>query len=483
MSFSLDFRAHSEVGLVRKNNQDSGYASPTMLLVADGMGGAAAGDLASTVAVREVLRADQPHRAEDTDEVLAGALARANHTLADLVRQDPALDGMGTTVCAGLLAGDQLALVHIGDSRAYLLRDDVLHRLTHDHSWVQSLVDEGKISLAEAAVHPHRSLLLKVLNGQPTHEPDHDLVELRQGDRLLFCSDGLCGFMSDTAIRHVLATTADLDTAMAELVAGAHAGGGADNITILLADVAGHDQALAARESVVVGAAVDGIVPETEEHTLVGLAATAPEPAARAERVLAPGVMDDAEASRYAPRPVRRRPVLAALAVATVLALVAGAGLWGGWRWSRSQVFVGSQDEQVAIFRGLPGTLLGKRLNETAETTDVRVADLPAFFRQQVQATIPVKDLDAAHSTVAQLRTRAEACRSRRASAQPTPGASAAPTTPAAGAPGLPTGAAVASATPTTGSPTTPTPLVGPVVAATPSRAVTASPSGLDEEC
>ena len=141
MTFSLDTRAHSEVGLVRKNNQDSGYVSPTMILVADGMGGAAAGDLASTVAVREILRSDGHYTLDQTGEVLAGALARANHTLADLVQQDPSLDGMGTTVCGALFTGTELGLVHIGDSRGYLLRGGVLHRLTHDHSWVQSLVD------------------------------------------------------------------------------------------------------------------------------------------------------------------------------------------------------------------------------------------------------------------------------------------------------------------------------------------------------
>ncbi|GAA1394018.1 PP2C family protein-serine/threonine phosphatase [Luteococcus peritonei] len=481
MAFSLDIRAHSEVGLVRKNNQDSGYASPTMLLVADGMGGAAAGDLASTVAVREVMRADRAHRPQDTDEVLAGSLARANHTLADLVKQDPSLDGMGTTVCGALFTGEELGMVHIGDSRAYLLRDEVLHRLTHDHSWVQSLVDDGKISLAEAAVHPHRSLLLKVLNGQPSHEPDYSHVELQSSDRLLFCSDGLCGFVKDTAIRHIMVTAADLDTAMAELVAAAHAGGGADNITVLLADVVPQDAALDAREGVVVGAAVDGIVPETEEHTLVGLAAQspAPEPVARQERVMAPGVVDEAETTRYAPTAVRRRTLVKALALTTALVLLAGGALWGGWRWSRTQYFVGDQDDQVAIFRGIPGELLGISLHETAEITDVRVADLPAFFQQQVFSTIPAQDLDGAHSTVEQLRTRAEACIARRANRLPGPRVEpsslpSASASPSASHPGLPIGPR-----PTVGA----SGLVGASASPTPSQAVTTSPSGLDEEC
>lgn len=482
MDYSLDFRAHSEVGLVRKNNQDSGYASPTMLLVADGMGGAAAGDLASTVAVREILRADQHRPLSQTDEVLAGALARANHTLSDLVRQDPALDGMGTTVVGALFTGDSLGLVHIGDSRAYLVREGSLHRLTHDHSWVQSMVDDGRISPEEAAVHPHRSLLLKVLNGQPSHEPDFEHVALQAGDRLLFCSDGLSGFASDEQIGHILATTTGLDEAMEQLVAAAHAGGGADNITVLLADVQPKDQALDARSSVVVGAAVDGVVPETEEHTLVGLAGldVAPEPAATGERVVDPrivdaGVVDAAEATRYAPKQRGRRQVLAAVAATTALLVLAGGVLWGGWHYSRSQFFVGSQDEQVAIFRGLPGELLGVRLNDLAESTDVRVADLPAFFQQQVHSTIPVADLAAAHTTVSQLRTRAEDCIARR-SRQPLPLPSTAPSPTPAATPGASRPAAspgTASLSPGAPGPASPSP----------SQTSSSSPAELDTEC
>lgn len=440
MVFSLDVRAHSEVGLVRKNNQDSAYASPTMLLVADGMGGAAAGDLASTVAVREMLRADASHTIEDAPGVLAGALHRANDLLADLVKADPTLDGMGTTVCGALFTGSALGLVHIGDSRGYLARTGRLHRLTHDHSWVQSLVDEGKISLDEAAVHPHRSLLLKVLNGQTSNDPDTDRVELALDDRLLFCSDGLCGFVPDAVIKDILTGTPDLDEAMAKLVAAAHRGGGADNITVVLADVVPHDDALDAVAPLLVGAAADAEVPEIEENTLVGieglpLGDLKPEPAASDERVLEGpdlAVLDEQEARRYAPKEGRMRPVLAGLAVTTALLLLAGAGLWGAWQWSRTQYFVGEEQQQVAIFRGIPGSLLGRDLGEVAERSEVRVDDLPTFYRQQVRTTIPVSGLEAARSTVGELRSRAEACRKRRQqagprAASPTPLSSAGP--------------------------------------------------------
>ncbi|MEL4505567.1 protein phosphatase 2C domain-containing protein [Luteococcus sp. H138] len=446
MTFSLDFRAHSEVGLVRRNNQDSGYASPTMLMVADGMGGAAAGDLASTVAIREILKSDAHYELDQTAEVLAGALSRANHSIADLVQADPALDGMGTTVCGALFTGTDLGMVHIGDSRGYLLRDGVLHRLTHDHSWVQSLVDEGKISLDEAAVHPHRSLLLKVLNGQGVHEPDLDRVELMPDDRLLFCSDGLCGFVPDEVIRQIMLQSTDLDDAMAQLVAAAHRGGGADNITVLLADVLPHSEALAALEPVIVGAALDGEVPEIEEHTLVGLVLDesdlTPEPHATGERVVEEPdrrVLSEAEATRYAPKGGRRGPLVTGLALVAGIALVLGGGGYGAWHYSRTQYFVGTQDEQVAIFRGVPGEILGVPLSEVAEPSTVRVGDLPVFFQQQVRTTIPVSNLDAAHTTVAQLRTRADACIRKRASAntQPSaPGGSASASGSPSGTPG-----------------------------------------------
>ncbi len=188
MTFSLRFAAHSEVGRIRKNNQDSGYASPTMLLVTDGMGGAAAGDLASAVAAQEAARSDQ--RAADGEEMLermAGMIARANTKLTELIEEDLELDGMGTTFCGAMFNGTQFGLAHIGDSRGYLLRDGELTQLTHDHSWVQSLLDDGKITPEQAATHPHRSLILKVLNGQVEFEPDLDVLKA-QGGRPFPCS-------------------------------------------------------------------------------------------------------------------------------------------------------------------------------------------------------------------------------------------------------------------------------------------------------
>jgi protein phosphatase len=202
MTLFLHPLAHSEIGLVRKNNQDSGYVSETMLLVADGMGGAAAGDLASAVAARELAKADKA--TGDPTDRLEDAMTRANDVLTDIITADPSLDGMGTTVCGGIFDGTTLWIAHIGDSRGYLYRDGTLTRITHDHSYVQSLIDDGKLDETEALTHPNRSLLLRVLNGQAYTEPEFSSVDLEAGDRVMFCSDGLCGLVPDEAIEALL---------------------------------------------------------------------------------------------------------------------------------------------------------------------------------------------------------------------------------------------------------------------------------------
>src|SRR5215211_8504889 len=236
MTLQLRYAAHSEVGLIRNNNQDSGYASPHLLVVADGMGGAAAGDLASAVAIETMRKIEGPTTGEEMLEVLASAIHDANSKIADLVESDSSLEGMGTTVTGAMFDGVQLGLAHIGDSRGYLYRDSHLERLTHDHTWVQSLVDDGKISEDEAALHPHRSLLLKVLNGQATNDPDLTMVPVQAGDRLMFCSDGVCGLIDDNMIETALQLP-DLDDAVERLVDKSLHEGGIDNITVIVADV------------------------------------------------------------------------------------------------------------------------------------------------------------------------------------------------------------------------------------------------------
>jgi serine/threonine protein phosphatase PrpC len=417
MTPGLRFVTHSETGLVRKNNQDSGYASPNLLVVADGMGGAAAGDLASAVAIETIKQIDAPTPAGEMLDVLAGALHRANDRIADLVEADYSLDGMGTTVTGALFDGHELGLAHIGDSRAYLFRNGSLERLTHDHSWVQSLVDDGKIDEAEAAVHPHRSLLLKVLNGQPVNEPDLTRLSLDVGDRLLFCSDGLCGLVDDATIAESL-HEADLERALRRLVAEARAEGGVDNITVILADVVDSGGTTGA---VVLGAAAERDLQTTgSAGEAVQDEAGQDEPGAAASLGAAAPATAGEDEARYSPQLPHQRRLLRPLVGVLLLLLVAAAGLGAAYAWTRTQYYVGGAGEQVAIYQGLPEKVVIP-LSRVYEVQPLPLASLPVFYAEQVRAGIEVSSLASARQAVAELTEASKRCAAGEPTATPTP--------------------------------------------------------------
>ncbi len=487
MTLALRYVAHSEIGLVRKNNQDSAYVSPTMLVVADGMGGAAAGDLASAVAIRELRNVDGDHTEQDMLAALEAAITQAGAQISDLIASDPALDGMGSTVCGVMFDGTSLGVANIGDSRAYRLRDGVLTRLTHDHSWVQTLVDEGRITEAEALEHPHRSLILRVINGQPQHVPDLELTEVHLGDRLMVCSDGLCGMVTDAAIEAHLG--GERETALNALVALAHAAGGLDNITIIVADVvegerSGPAEVLGAAASLDLEAPFDTVTAPLHLPDEDG-EGPRPDPAA-------------GEDARYAPTAERPRWawVKLALALALPLALIAaGIGMW--YSYTRTQYFVGANGPTVAIFRGVPDQVLHLPLSEVVENDSTLLADLPTTYRDQVNATIPSSSLEAAQRTVYQLRDISQICLAVRhareqASATPAPSPSPSGSQPASPATAPATATTTATATATTTAKTTaratatttakttaPATATPPTTAAAPSASpsVTASPT------
>ena len=416
MTLQLRYVTHSEIGLVRKNNQDSGYASPHLLVVADGMGGAAAGDLASAVAIDIIRKIDDPSTGEQMLEVLARAIHQANDKIAELVESDLSLEGMGTTVTGAMFDGAQLGLAHIGDSRAYLLRDGRLERLTHDHTWVQSLVDDGKISESEAAMHPHRSLLLKVLNGQPTNDPDLAMVPVVAGDRLMFCSDGVCGLIDDDVIEAALQLP-DLNDAAERLVVESLHEGGIDNITVIVADVV---ESGGSNDIIVLGAASEQPIPtdgvlrgqpaedDGIEDTLVTKLADFEPPAT-----------DDEE--RYSPQAPHQRRFRKPLIGLLALVLVAVAGLGIAYGWTRTQYFVGADQDKVAIFQGLSDSLPGLSLSRVYEVQQLTVSELPPFYQDQVKANIDVSSLDSARATVAELSDAAERCASPQPTASPQP--------------------------------------------------------------
>lgn len=469
MTLALRYVAHSEIGLVRKNNQDSAYASPTMLVVADGMGGAAAGDLASAVAIRELRNVDGGHTAEDMLTALEAAITNAGEQISDLIQSDPALDGMGSTVCGLMFDGTSLGIANIGDSRAYRFRDGVLTRLTRDHSWVQTLVDEGRITEAEALEHPHRSLILRVINGQPQHVPDLELAEAREGDRLLICSDGLCGMVTDAAIQAHL--TGEREQVLDELVGLAHAAGGQDNITIIVADIVDGERT---GEAEVLGSAATLDLEASFDTITAQLALPSDGPQPRPDPV-------SGESARYSPTIDRPRWAWLKLVLAVALPFVliaAGLGLW--YSYTRTQYFVGAYDGAVAIFRGVPDQIFGLPLSELVERDSTLLDDLPATDREQVYATLPADSLDKAKRIVANLQSRSLECQAQRHTRlQPTVTPLPSSTTSASPSPKTsPRSSAKAGSSPTPKGSTTPASKASPSPTPTPE----ASPSapGID---
>ncbi|MBV8934090.1 MAG: serine/threonine-protein phosphatase, partial [Kutzneria sp.] len=262
MSLSLRFAAGSHKGMIREGNEDSGYAGPRLLAIADGMGGQAAGEVASSEVISTLVTLDDDVPGSDLLTSLAAAVQHANDQLRVMVEDDPQLEGMGTTLTALLWTGQRLGLVHVGDSRAYLLRDGVLSQITQDHTWVQRLVDEGRITEEEAGTHPQRSLLMRALDGRGQVEPDLSIREVRAGDRYLVCSDGLSGVVSHETLENTLAGYQSPYETVQELIHLALRGGGPDNITCIVADVLNLDDGdtlggMGAENPVVVGAVAE----------------------------------------------------------------------------------------------------------------------------------------------------------------------------------------------------------------------------------
>src|SRR4051812_11493207 len=254
MTLALKYAARSDRGLHRSNNEDSVYAGPHLLAIADGMGGHAAGEVASKVVIAALAPLDEDVPGDDLLGKLHEAVVAGNDTIAELVGQDPELEGMGTTLTAILFGGGRLGLVNIGDSRTYLMRDGVFNQITRDDSFVQSLLDEGRITAEEALTHPQRSLVLRALVGHEVIEPTLQVRETRIGDRYLLCSDGLSDVVGVEALTEAMKIP-DRELCADKMIELALQGGGPDNVTVIVADVVDEDPNLT--EAFSVGAGTD----------------------------------------------------------------------------------------------------------------------------------------------------------------------------------------------------------------------------------
>lgn len=433
MSLSLRFAAGSHKGMIREGNEDSGYAGPRLLAIADGMGGQAAGEVASSEVISTLVQLDDDVPGSDILTALGTAVQRANDQLRVMVEEDPQLEGMGTTLTALLWTGQRLGLVHVGDSRAYLLRDGVLTQITQDHTWVQRLVDEGRITEEEATTHPQRSLLMRALGSGDHVEPDLSVREVRAGDRYLICSDGLSGVVSHQTMEETLASYQGPQETIQELIQLALRGGGPDNITCIVADVLDVDNndTLAGQLNdtpVIVGAVAenqaaqlsDGGAMETPAGRAAGLGRPVPPPAGgfgppgSGDEMGYGSGPDDAFGSYtdddfVKPRGGRtwlKRSFYIVLALAVI-----GGGVYGGYRWTQTQFYVGAKDENVALFRGISQDLAWVSLSKVEESTEIELKYLPPYQRKQVEATIAEGNLTDAREKVGELETQASACK------------------------------------------------------------------------
>lgn len=412
MTLVLRYAARSDRGLVRANNEDSVYAGARLLALADGMGGHAAGEVASQLVIAALAHLDDDEPGGDLLSKLDSAVREGNSAIAAHVEADPELEGMGTTLTAILFAGNRLGLVHIGDSRGYLLRDGELTQITKDDTFVQTLVDEGRITAEEAHSHPQRSLIMRALTGHEV-EPTLIMREARAGDRYLLCSDGLSDPVSHDTILEALQIP-DVAESADRLIELALRGGGPDNVTVVVADVVDNSTYDYGQTQPIIAGAVSGDDDQPPPNTAAGRAS-----AFNPRRNETKRALPEPEEPPRPPKSRRRMFIAAALVVLVILA-----GLAVGREIVRSNFYVAAHDGVVSIMRGVPGSVLGYPLQEPyrqgclterngltlinpgQEPRDcqlLKVGDLKPSEQRQVIAGLPTGSEDQAITQINQL--------------------------------------------------------------------------------
>ncbi|MFF8819071.1 PP2C family protein-serine/threonine phosphatase [Leucobacter sp. NPDC015123] len=437
--------------MVRANNQDSGYAGDQLFLVADGMGGHAGGDVASALVTRDVAKLDEPQTGNPADaaERLRQSLLVANTMLRDTVKEHHELAGLGTTFVGFLTVGDQLAAAHIGDSRLYLFRDGVLQQITKDHTFVQRLVDSGRITEEEAQYHPRRSVLMRVLGDvESAPEVDTMVLDTRPDDIWLLCSDGLCGYVSDDDIEKVLRRRRSLQSAVDDLIDKSLSHGAPDNVTVVLVETTTPEEAEELEvdapasvqrpgDTLEIGGRLfedddplpdltnaDGDPVGPRNPRFVGSAANAPQLrdgttntartrlASRRRIRRVPAVEEshfEARADEYLAellaetrRSNRRRRAMWLLGVIAVLAAIGGA-LLVGYQWTQTRYFVGTDGDTVIIYQGVNQDLGSLSLYSVAEDTGIPLAALDGLERRTIERTLAAGSLQDARDIVDRL--------------------------------------------------------------------------------
>ena len=404
--------AASDIGRVRSSNQDSGYAGFNLFFVADGMGGHAGGDIASALVAQRVAQADAVYESpEKAGEILKDTIWQANHVLRDACQEHPELSGMGTTFSGMILVGDKATIAHIGDSRIYRARNGEVKQITNDHTFVQRLVETGRITAEEALVHPRRSVLMRVLGDMEEFpEIDIETYDVLPGDRWMMCSDGLSGVVPESVMDRLMLSKIDSDEATELLVGEALEFGAPDNVTVVLVDIVGaRTQTDFVPSARFVGSGANDVVIDVRKGR-------------RILRILNPLNLPDIILRRtedptdYAPESaeflekilletrakIRWRQIRQ---LATVFLIVAAiiAGVIGIYNWSQNRYYVADHGGYVTIYKGIKEALGPLKFSTVYQTTGLSVSELPEYQRYLVSRSITATDLKDANRILGEL--------------------------------------------------------------------------------
>jgi protein phosphatase len=403
--------AASDIGRVRSSNQDSGYAGVNLFFVADGMGGHAGGDIASAIASQHIALADEPlETSGEAEQKLIDYIYQAKQKIDASVKQHPAITGMGTTLSALMVTGTKVTIAHIGDSRIYLARDGVVKQITSDHTFVQRLVDTGRITEEEALTHPRRSVLMRVLGDiEKFPEVDIDTYETKPGDRWMACSDGLSGVVPQQLMENIMISKVDVKEACELLVGEALEFGAPDNVTVVLVDVVdAKDEIDFSPSRNLVGSASNEVVIEQRKGmqvlrllnplTLLELLQKPEDPVSFApeSEELLEKILKETK-GRVRARRFRQ--------IATYLLLIAIAayGITLAVDYTQTRYFVGIDDGYVVIYKGIKEELGPFKFSSVYEVTDVSVASLTDFQREALERSISAESVEEAQRVVSQL--------------------------------------------------------------------------------
>ena len=411
MAIKTVSHAASDVGRVRSSNQDSGYAGVNLFFVADGMGGHAGGDIASAIASQHIALADEPlETSAEAEQQLVDFIYQAKQKIDASVKQHPAITGMGTTLSALMVTGTKVTIAHIGDSRIYLARDGVVKQITSDHTFVQRLVDTGRISEEEALVHPRRSVLMRVLGDiEQFPELDLDTYETKPGDRWMACSDGLSGVVPSQLMESILLSNVGVKEAAELLIGEALEFGAPDNVTVVLVDVVdAKDEVEFSPGRKLVGSAANEVVIEQRKGrqvlrllnplTLLELLQKPEDPVSFApeSEELLNKILKDSKGR------VRAR-MLRQLATYLLLIAIGSYGLFLAIEYTQTRYFVGIDEGYVVIYKGIKEELGPLKFSSVYEVTNVSVDSLTDFQREALERSITVDSAEDAERIVSQL--------------------------------------------------------------------------------